>query len=113
MDRGVWQATVHRVTKSRERLKGLSMHVQTGSWGFPGGASGKKNPAANAGDARDMGLIPEPGRSPGGGHGNQLQCYSLENPMDRRAWRATVHQVAESNMTEATQHTGENRILVK
>ena len=73
----------------------------------------KKNPPANAGDARDTGLIPEPGRSPGGGHGNPLQCYSLENPMDRRAWRATVYRVAESNMIKATQHTGENQILVK
>ena len=42
-----------------------------------------KNPPANAGDARDMGLIPESGRSPGGGHGNPLQYSCLENPMDR------------------------------
>ena len=50
-----------------------------------------KNPPANAGDTRDMGLIPGLGRSPGGGHGNPLQYSCLENPMDRGAWRATVH----------------------
>ena len=42
-----------------------------------------KNVPANAGDIRDMGLIPGPGRSPGGGHGNPLQYCGLENPMDR------------------------------
>ena len=55
-----------------------------------------KNPPANAGDTRDLGLIPGLGRSPGGGHGNPLQYSCLENPMDRGAWRATVHGVAES-----------------
>ena len=46
--------------------------------------------------------------SPGGGHDNPLQCSCLENPMDRGAWRATDHGVAESGTTEATQrsHTG-------
>ena len=39
----------------------------------------KKSPA-NAGDVRDLGLIPELGRSPGGGHGNPLQYSCLENP---------------------------------
>ena len=53
-----------------------------------------KNLPANARDARDSGLIPGSGRSPGGGHGNPLQYSCLENPMDRGAWRATVHGVA-------------------
>ena len=39
-----------------------------------------KNPPANAGDIRDMDLIPGSGRSPGGGHGNPLQYSCLENP---------------------------------
>jgi len=52
-----------------------------------------KNPPANAGDLRTAGLIPESGRSPGGGHGNPLQYSCLENPIDRGAWRATVHGV--------------------
>ena len=53
-----------------------------------------KNPPANAGDIRDVGLITMP--SPGGGHGNPLQCSFLVNPMDREAWWATVHRVAKS-----------------
>ena len=50
-----------------------------------------KNLPANAGDIRDMGSIPGSGRSPGGGHGNPLQYFCLENPMDRGAWWVTVH----------------------
>ena len=59
------------------------------SWGFPGGAVVKNLPA-NAGDARDSGLIPGLGRFPGGGRSNTLQYSCLENPMDRGAWWATV-----------------------
>jgi len=44
-----------------------------------------KNPPANARDIRDSGSIPELGRSPGGGHGNPLQYYCQENPLDRKA----------------------------
>ena len=55
-----------------------------------------KNPPANAGDIRDMGLIPGSGRYLGGGNGNLLQYSCLENPMDRGAWRATVHGVTKS-----------------
>ena len=49
-----------------------------------------KNAPANAGDIRDTGSTPGLGRSPGGENGNPLQYSCLENPMDRRAWRATV-----------------------
>ena len=55
-----------------------------------------KNLPANEGDIRDLGLIPESGRSPEGGHGNSFQYSCLENPMDRGAWRSTVHRVAKS-----------------
>ena len=55
-----------------------------------------KNMPANAGDVRDAGPIPGSGRSPGGGHGNQLQYSCPENPMDRAAWQATVQRVAQS-----------------
>ena len=48
----------------------------------------------------DPGSIPGSGRSPGDGNGNPLQYSCLENPVDRGAWRATVHGVAESDMTE-------------
>ena len=49
-----------------------------------------KNPPANAGDVRDVGLIPGWRRSPGEGNGNSFQYSWLENPMDRGVWWATV-----------------------
>ena len=55
-----------------------------------------KNLPANAGDARDVALIPESGRSPGGGNGNPHQYSCLENSMDRGAWWATVNGVAKN-----------------
>ena len=55
-----------------------------------------KNLRAKAGDVRGLGSIPGLGRSPGEGHGNPLQYSCLEHPMDRGAWRATVHGVTES-----------------
>ena len=64
--------------------------------------SALKNLPANAGDIRDVGSILGPGISPGGEHGAPLQYSCLENAMDRGAWRATVHRVAESNTTEET-----------
>ena len=57
---------------------------------------------ANARDIRDAGSIPGLGRSPGGGHGDPLQYPCLENPMDRGAWQATVHEVTESDRTKMT-----------
>ena len=48
------------------------------------------------GDIRDVGLIPELGRSPEEENGNPLQYSCLENPMDRGAWQATVRGVAKS-----------------
>ena len=59
-----------------------------------------KNLPANAGDAQDGGLIPGSGRSPGIGNGNPLQYSCLENSMNRGAWWATVHRVAELVMAE-------------
>ena len=56
-----------------------------------------KNPPANAGD---MDLIPRSENFPGGGNGNTLQFSCQENPMNRGAWQAKVHGVAESDMTE-------------
>ena len=51
-------------------------------------------------NARDLGSIPGSGKSPGEAHGNPLQYSCLGDPMDRGAWRVTVHRVAESDMTE-------------
>ena len=61
-----------------------------------------KIPPANAGTIRDADLIPELGRSPGGGLDSPLQCSCLENPMDRGSWLVMVHTVAESDITEVT-----------
>ena len=60
--------------------------------GFPGGSEDKAS-ACNVGD---LGSISGLGRSPGKGNGNPLQYSCLENSMDRGAWRATVHGIAES-----------------
>ena len=68
-----------------------------------------KNPPASAGDRRDMGLIPGLGRPPGGGHWQPTPVFLTGEspwteepgrlqriPLDRGAWRATVHRVTES-----------------
>ena len=67
--------------------------------GFLGGPDSKES-ACNAGD---LGLIPGLGRFPEEGNGNPLQYSCLDNPMDRGAWWATVHRVAQSwDTAEAT-----------
>ena len=70
-----------------------------------------KNLPADAGDIRDAGLIPGSGRSSGGGHGNPLQYSCMENPMDRGAWRATVHGVTK-RWTQLKQLSTAQQILV-
>ena len=66
---------------------------------FPGDAMIKNLPA-NAGGTRDVGSILGSGRSPGVENGNPLWYSCLENSTNREAWLATVHVVAESDMTE-------------
>ena len=61
-----------------------------------------KNLHVHAGNVRDIGSISGSERSPGGGHSNLLQHSCPENPKDRGSWRATVHRVAELDMTEVT-----------
>ena len=58
-----------------------------------------KNLPNNAGNVKDMGLIPGSGISPGGGNGNPLYYSYLENPMDRRAWRASQSMRSARNRT--------------
>ena len=86
----------------RRVLEGLLSESVITSWklylinmGFPV-ALMVKDPPANAGAVREAGLIPESGRTPGGGHGHPLQYSCLENPVERGASQATVHRVAQS-----------------
>ena len=72
----------------RNPIKGIGCH----KLGFPDG-SVVKNPPTNAGDTGDLGSSSRSGKSPGEGNGNPLQCSFMGNPMDRGAWRATVHGV--------------------
>ena len=53
----------------------------------------RKESSCNAGDAGDEGSILGLGRSPGEGHGDPLQYFCQENPMDRGAWQPTVHSI--------------------
>ena len=69
--------------------------------GLPGWLSGKGS-TCNAGDA---GSIPGLGISPGEGDSYLLQYSCLENSVDRGAWWATVHGIAESDTTEQLTHT--------
>ena len=64
--------------------------------GFPDGSDSKES-ASNVGD---LGWIPGMGRSPGGGHGNPSCILTWRISMDRGTWWATVHGVAESDMTD-------------
>ena len=64
--------------------------------GFPGGTDGKES-TCHVGNPSS---IPGSGSSPGEGNGNPLQYPCLENPMNKGAWRATVHGVTESDLTE-------------
>ena len=71
-----------------------------------------KNLPVNARDLRGRGSIPALGGSPGEVHGNPLQSSCLENPMDGRSWRVTVHGIAESDLTEALESESVNRSAV-
>ena len=59
---------------------------------FPDSSDGKES-ACNVGE---LGSIPELGRSPGEGNGNLLQYSCLEKSMDRGAWQAIIHSIAQS-----------------
>ena len=74
----------------------LNLRVPDTSIGTSQVALVVKNPPANSGDIRDVDSIPGSGRSPGGGHGNPLQCSCLEDPMAREAWWTAVYEVAKS-----------------
>jgi len=84
------------------------MQAPTEEMDFPGG-SVVKNPPAGAGDSNS---ISGSARSPGERNGNPPQYPHLGNPMDRGAWRATVHGVTkELDMTEHTKTKGNMRFF--
>ena len=74
----------------RAKVQILASFVSPIIGSFPHRSAGKES-ACSAGE---LGSIPGSGRSPGEGNGNPLQCFCLENPMDRGAWQVTVHGVA-------------------
>ena len=79
--------------------------------GFPGGSEVKKKKSpANAGDAGDMGSIPGLGRCPGGGHGNHSSILAWRIPIDRGAWQATVHGVADTTEQLSTHSISRTRL---
>ena len=91
----LWIAA-HQAPPSMESWSGLPLAALPLPRGFPGSTE-VKNLTANAGASRDTGSVPRLGRSREG-NGNPLQYSHLENPMDRGAWWATVHEVAESQI---------------
>ena len=104
-DGGAWWAAIYGVAQSRTRLKWLSSsssrrELLIDAMCHNSGASQvallERNPPADAGDVRDLGLIPGLGRSPRGRNGNSLQYSCLGNPVDRGVSRATVHRVTQS-----------------
>ena len=76
----------------------LFIYPQTGTPGFPDGSVSKES-ACNAGDTRDMGSIPESGRSFAGRKWQPVPVFLPENPMDRGVWQAAEQSLAESDTT--------------
>ena len=74
----------------------LLMTPKPGTGVIPLGFSSGSDSKESACHAGDPGSIPVSGRSPGEGNGKPLQYSCLENPKDREAWRAIVHEVAKS-----------------
>ena len=104
--------TIHKVVLSLFKIIQLR-DDRMGIWseiclilGFPDGSSGRET-ACNAGDIGDMdtGLNLGSGRSSGGENGNPLHYFSLENPMDRGAWRAIVQRSQRIEHDWATKHS--------
>ena len=83
------------VSKIQDLCLYLSEHL-----GSPGGSDDKEF----ACNSRDLGSVPESGRSPGEGKGNPLQYSCLENSIDRGAWQAIVHEVSKSQTRMSNFH---------
>ena len=79
----------------------MMLYILEGIYSFLGGAV-VKNPPGNAGEAGDLGSISGSRRSLGGGNGTPLLYSCWEDPVNRGAWWATVHGVAESDIVNST-----------
>ena len=95
------QNTEKRTFIKKRKFRSIPLYLARGNnrdnmWLFPGSSDSKES----ACKCRRPGSVPGLGRPPGGGNGNPFQYSGLENSMDRRTWRATVHGLAESDMTE-------------
>ena len=99
-----WKLSSQQITKKKEWKRVKKIYGTYG--GFPGGTSGRE-PPTNAGDARDVGLIPGLERFHREGHDNPLQYSCLENPKDRGALKAIYSPwgCKEWDTNEVTQHT--------
>ena len=84
--------------KESDTTEQLHFHFKTypNNYHKPSGSKFGSNGKESACNAEDPGAIPGLGRSPGEGNGNPLQYSSLENPMDRGTWAATVHGVTKN-----------------
>ena len=107
--RGAWWAAVSGVAQSRTQLKQLSSSSRLLLFSQ---VVLVNNMPANAGDIRDALSIPGSGKSPGKGHGNPLQYFYLENPVDRGDWHASVHGVAKIGHDLVTEQKNKNNIQV-
>ena len=99
-DRAAWRATVHeshtQMSDSFSLFFFFFLHMYfIIQYKVSQVALVVKNPPASAGDLRGFGSLVWEDLG-GGGHGNPLQYFCLKNPMDRGAWRDTVHWVAKS-----------------
>ena len=101
----LWLSHVEVWQKTAKFCKGIILQLKKkkkySPLGLPQWLSGKEF-ACNAGDT---GSIPGSGRSCGKGNGNPLRYSYLENPMERGAWRATVHKIAKSRLKRLSAHT--------
>ena len=96
MDREDWHAAIHMVSKSWTWLSDWTeLNWSSYLYGFLDGVSGQE-PTCQCRRHKRCGFDPGLGRSPGGGHGNSLSYFCLENPMDRGAWWSTVHRITKS-----------------
>ena len=87
-----WTEDSGKLQSMGSQSVGHDQVTNTFFWGFLGGSDSEET-ARHVGN---QGSIPGSGRSPGEGNGYPLQYSSLENPMDKGAWRATVHGVTKS-----------------